>query len=254
MSTIAFMHFSELSVWLYSVILVGGRLLPVFMMLPFLNASTVPDLFRYPLVLFMAASLWPISGITLHEITLWMFLGLLAKEVLLGVIIGLFLCFPFWVLHAAGSYIDNQRGATLSSSINPQTGIDSSELANFFNMFTVVLILQAGGLLTLLEVMLSSYRLSPPGSVTLPNVMLILRFASEMMMQAIRLAAPLVVVFLVTEVLLGLLSRYTPQLNAFSMAITVKSFVGFALLLLYLSPVLPGEIIKLERFYARYLL
>lgn len=254
MSAIAFMPFSELTFWLCSVILVCGRLFPVLMMLPFLNASTVPDLFRYPLIFFIGAGLWPVSGITLHEVTAWMFIALLLKEVLLGLIIGLFLCFPFWVLHAAGSYIDNQRGATLSSSINPQTGIDSSELANFFNMFAVVLILQAGGLLTLLEVMLSSYRLSPPGNVTLPRIALILRFAGEMMMQAIRLAAPLVVIFLVTEVLLGLLSRYTPQLNAFSMAITVKSFVGFALLLIYLSPVLPGEIIKLERFYARYLM
>ncbi|XBY08057.1 flagellar biosynthetic protein FliR [Escherichia coli] len=36
---------------------------------------------------------------------------------------------------AIGSFIDNQRGATLSSTLDPATGVDTSELARLFNLF-----------------------------------------------------------------------------------------------------------------------
>ncbi|MGL9735337.1 MAG: flagellar biosynthetic protein FliR [Symbiopectobacterium sp.] len=62
-----------------------------------------------------------------------------------GLIIAGFLYLPCWVMHAMGSFIDNQRGATLSSSIDPLSGVDTSELANFFNLLAAVILLQSGG-------------------------------------------------------------------------------------------------------------
>ncbi|MFP1462361.1 hypothetical protein ACLB1E_12340 [Escherichia coli] len=32
---------------------------------------------------------------------------------------------PFWIFLAIGSFIDNQRGATLSSTLDPATGVDT---------------------------------------------------------------------------------------------------------------------------------
>lgn len=244
-----FQLYAELEHWLYGIALSSARLFPTFILLPYLSSATVRDVFKYPLILCLGAALWPLNGEVLRELDVITWGGLLIKELLTGLIMAICLSFPFWVMHAVGSYIDNQRGATLSSSINPQSGLDSSDLAVLFNMLAVVLLLEAGGMTIWLDVMFRSYQLWPPADWSLPALDPIVTFLSHMMVQAVRLASPVITVFLLTEVLLGLMSRYTPQMNAFSMALTVKSVVGFFVLLLYLSPVIPQEVIHLSRFF-----
>ncbi|WAT04349.1 flagellar biosynthetic protein FliR [Rouxiella badensis] len=42
-----------------------------------------------------------------------------------------------------------------------------------------------------------------------------------------------------------MLSRYAPQMNAFSLALTVKSFLGFLLLIIYFHPIFSDSILPL---------
>lgn len=247
--TSAFYLFSDFHHWVNSVILVSARLFPAFMLIPYLSQSTVSNLFKFPLVFLLGAALSPISGEFIQNLDVISYLGILIKELVTGLIIAIFLCFPFWVIHAMGSFIDNQRGATISSSLNPLTGVDSSELANFFNLFSVVIILEAGGAVVFLEVMQKSYILWPAATWSLPPIADVIPFLSTMVAEAARIASPVITMFLVTEILLGLLSRYAPQLNAFSIALTIKSVVGFSVLLIYMSPIIPSEIIKLHNFF-----
>ena len=51
----------------------------------------------------------------------------------------------------------------------------------------------------------------------------------------IRLAAPVLVVILLIDIGLGLINRATPQFQVFFLGITVKGWVGLAVLLLALS-------------------
>lgn len=241
-----FSLFTDVHAWATGGIIASLRLFPAFMMLPFLNQSTVTALIKFPLVFVVGISLWPHREPALLALETQPFVMLAVKELFIGLVLAIFLCFPFWVMHAVGSFIDNQRGATLSSSLSPQTGIDASELANFFNLVGAIIILESGGLLGLLEVLQKSYMLWPPERETLPEISQILSYLSVLIAAAVRLSAPVVTIFLVTELLLGLLSRYTPQLNAFSIALTVKSLVGFGVLLLYFSPVIPDEVMRLK--------
>ncbi len=56
---------------------------------------------------------------------------------------------PFWVATAVGELIDNQRGATISDSIDPATGVEASALAPFVSLFYAAAFLQQGGMLTI---------------------------------------------------------------------------------------------------------
>ncbi|BGI53798.1 MAG: hypothetical protein HamCj_21510 [Candidatus Hamiltonella defensa (Ceratovacuna japonica)] len=55
-----------------------------------------------------------------------------------------------------------------------------------------------------------------------------------------------------TEAILGLLSRFAPQLNAFSIALTVKSLIAF-IRHIYFSAFIPNQINSLS-FYSELLL
>lgn len=224
--------FFGLHSWLYGMAMASARLMPAFILLPFFNTGTLTDAIRLPVAMFVAGALWPYAKAPYSEINDGFLLLLLGKELVLGLIIACFLCLPCWVLHAAGSFIDNQRGATLSSTLDPVSGIDTSELANFFNLFAAVVILQSGGLLLLLEIFEKSYQIWEPYQMTLPALTQVAGFLSLLVGKSIILASPLIIMFLLSEVFLGLLGRYSPQLNAFSLAMTIKSSLGFLLLLL----------------------
>ncbi|MFS2221664.1 type III secretion system export apparatus subunit SctT [Pantoea sp. B65] len=239
----------ELNNWLFMVMLGSARLLPLFILLPYLSQSILTGLFKFPLAFLLGASLWHAPGVLVWQLEIMEFSALMIKEVLIGLVIAIFLCLPFWVLHAMGSLIDNQRGATLSSTLNPLSGIDTSELANLFNLLAVAIILEAGGMLQLLQVLRQSYQLWPPLSATLPGTGPIVSYIGELMKHALRLSAPVLTIFLISEFFLGLLARYTPQMNAFSLALSLKTLIGFMVLLLYFSPVLPSEVLRLETMF-----
>lgn len=123
------------------------------------------------------------------------YLVILLKEIIIGLMIAIFIALPFCVLQITGNIIDNQRGATLSSSIDPINGVDTSELANFFNLFAVTLYLANGGVIAILEIYDYSYRLWLPFSMELPSVSNILTFISYTISKAVILASPLIIIF-----------------------------------------------------------
>ncbi|CND83439.1 putative type III secretion apparatus protein [Yersinia nurmii] len=235
--------------WLYAMILASARLMPSFILLPFLNNNTLTGMIRMPVAMIVGVTLWPYPLQELPNFDTLFYFGLVAKEVIIGLLMACFFCWPLWVLHAVGSMIDNQRGATLSSSIDPLSGVDTSELANLFNLFAAVIILESGGLLLISQVFQASYQLWDPLSFTLPSLYPALTFLSIMMAKAFVLSSPVLVGFLLAEAMLGLLSRFAPQMNAFSLALTIKSSIAFFILILYFTPIIPGELINM-RFHA----
>lgn len=214
---------------------VASRIFPIFSIIPFLSNNILSSTIKFPLSLFIAMGVWPYDAYDLPQFESINYLVILLKEIIIGLMIAIFISLPFCVLQIAGNIIDNQRGATLSSSIDPINGVDTSELANFFNLFAVTLFLANGGVITILEIYNYSYRLWLPFSMELPLVSNILTFISYAISKAIMLASPLIIIFLATEIMLGLLGRYAPQLNPFSIALTVKSLICFTILMIYFS-------------------
>ena len=238
--------FFQLHDWLFVIALAIARIMPAFILLPFFNTSVLAGAIRMPVAAFVGVALWPGEIPSVPRFDNVMLLLIVMKELALGLIIALFLVLPIWVLHATGCLIDNQRGATLSSNMDPVSGVDTSELAHILNLFAAVVVLQSGGLLLMLEVFERSYQLWQPLELTMPSPAILFPFILKVIESAIVLASPLIAAFILTEILLGMLARYAPQLNAFALALTLKSMVAFTLILLYFTPIFPGRIQMLQ--------
>jgi flagellar biosynthetic protein FliR len=63
----------------------------------------------------------------------------------------------------------------------------------------------------------------------------------EFFVSALEIAAPLVAILFLTDVALGLLTRVSPQLNAFSLGFPIKIFTTLAVIG-FTFPLLPGVI------------
>ena len=238
--------FFETHAWVASASLGFARVAPVFFILPFLNSSVLSGIARVSVSLLVAIGIWPHEPDVLSPFQTFPYLTLIAREVGVGVLLGCLLSWPFWVFHALGSIIDNQRGATLSSSIDPATGVDTSEMANFLSMFAAVIYLQGGGLMVMLDVFRQSYQLCDPMNACMPSLPPLLGFINQITGKALLLASPIIITLLLSEVILGLLSRFAPQMNAFAISLTVKSGIALFIMLLYFSPVLPDHVLRLS--------
>ncbi|HGJ5877209.1 MAG TPA: type III secretion system export apparatus subunit SctT [Arsenophonus sp.] len=234
-------------IFLSHLVVITSRIFPIFSIIPFLSNNILSPTIKFPLSLFIAIGIWPYDAYDLPKLEWMDYFFILLKEIIIGLMIAIFISLPFFVLQITGNVIDNQRGATLSSSIDPINGVDTSELANFFNLFAVTVFLANDGIITVLEIYNYSYSLWLPFSMVLPSIANILTFISYAIAKAVILASPLIIIFLVTEIMLGLLGRYAPQLNPFSIALTIKSLICFAILMIYFSSSFSEFVLIMQR-------
>jgi len=237
--------FFELYAWFAAALLGVARLAPIFFMLPFLNSGVLTGVARQAVIVLVALGFWRYVGVPAPDLDSVAFVGLVLREAGIGVLLGGLLCWPFWVLHAMGNLIDNQRGAMLSSTVDPANGVDTSELANFLQLFAAAVYLEGGGMLLMLETVGHSYRICAPAHGCELHLSALNGLLDGVVSKTLVISAPVVATLLVSEALLGLLSRYAPQMNAFSVSLTVKSLVALVVLMLYFGVHLSDEVLRM---------
>lgn len=216
-----------------------ARITACYAWLPYLSAGTlVSKLSRAVIALVTVVGLWPVLGSAAPPTDLVGTALAAAMEAAIGMAIGLTVSLPFHIFHAVGVIIDNQRGASISSTLDPISGIEATETGNLLQQFSVVVFLMGGGLVAMLEVIQASYQLLPMGARLLPSIDALHAFMGTLLSAAVRMALPVMLLLLLVEILLGVLSRFAQQMNAFSVSLAVKSFIAFLAMLLYLIPLL----------------
>ncbi|WP_445147341.1 type III secretion system export apparatus subunit SctT [Dyella sp. Tek66A03] len=220
-----------------------ARIGACFAWLPYLSAGAIPSKVpRSVLALVTLIGFWPVTATAIVPQDMPGMLLAVGMEALVGTAIGLMVSLPFHTFHALGAIVDNQRGASISSTLDPISGIEATETANLLQMFSVVIFLTSGGLLSLLEVIQASYSLLPMGGRFVPNLHSMHIFMATLLAGAVRMALPVLLLLFVVEVFLGVLSRFAQQMNAFSVSLALKSFLAFLALLVYLSPTMVDQV------------
>lgn len=169
-------------------------------------------------------------------------LVMLCKEAFVGFVLGFLLAVPFWAFEAVGFLVDNQRGASIASTLNPLTGNDSSPLGILFNQAFIVFFLVSGGFLLILGLLYDSFRLWPVfqwmPTLNADTVPLLLAQLDRLMTLCMLYAAPVVVAMFLAELGLALVSRFVPQLQVFFLAMPIKSALALMVLVVYMATLL----------------
>ena len=237
--------FNELQDRFMAIALFYARIVPIFFFLPILNSNVLGSiLIRNALIFLIIIGLWPVleTSLPLSELEPIGFAALVIKEGLIGASLGLILSLPFWIFSALGAYIDVARGASMGSLIDPTNGQESTEAANYINFCVLIVYLEIGGMRYFLETLAQSYQLIGISHGFTLKLDGIIFFLGQIITQGFILAAPILLMLLLTECLLGLFSRFTPQLNAFSVSLTIKSVIAFFVLMMYFWQVLPEKL------------
>ncbi|WP_159910938.1 type III secretion system export apparatus subunit SctT [Pantoea sp. 18069] len=235
--------YDEATSFIKTLALTQPRILAMFIALPLFNAQLIPGMLRYAVAgalgLVMVPALAPMVSAAAATLDPAMLVLLMLKEAFIGFVIGYLAAIPFWIFEAVGFLVDNQRGASISATLNPLTGNDSSPLGILFNQAFIVFFLISGGFTLLLGTLYDSFALwgalqwTP--ELRPESVPVMLEQLGRLVRMALLLAAPAMVAMFLAEFGLALVSRFAPQLQVFFMAMPIKSALAMLVLMLYAS-------------------
>jgi flagellar biosynthetic protein FliR len=212
--------------------------------LPFFGARGVPTLWKVGLSLVLTVMLTPVVPLPRHfpQSGIEIALAITAEAV-----IGLMLSFAVKALlssvQLAGQFMSFQMGFSMARAIDPQTGVQSTSLAQFLYLFTVLIFFSIDGHHLFLQALAASFTLVPPNGLsvdsTLPEILI--RVSARMFLIALKIAAPLMIALFLSNLCLGIVARTVPQVNILMIGFPLNIGLGlviFGLVLRNLSPFL----------------
>lgn len=217
-----------------------GRVLPIIALAPFLGSKNVPMVIRMMFGIALVAIFLPQNLFRAHgEIPFSStFIFLLVKELLIGFVIGFLAAIPFYMAQMSGGLIDHQRGAASLQVTDPTTQTQTGPIGLLYNYVLIALFFLLGGPFIFLDGIATSYQLIPVDGLINPTLFTwhtslgktIINLFSMVMNLSIQLAAPALIGILLTDMFLGIANRLAPQVQIVFLGISLKSWVGIALL------------------------
>jgi flagellar biosynthetic protein FliR len=207
-------------------VLVFIRIASALAVLPLFSNSATPVTLKAGLAMAMSLLLTPTLAGTLPPPsgTLLDFFFLALRESVCGILLGFAGQFLFWGVDIAGQLIGFQAGFSVVSSIDPNTESQSTVLTQVYNLVAMLLFLAMDGHQAMIKAVADSLHAIPVGTLSVDG-----RFSEwtlmavkSVMVDGIRLAAPLMVTLLLTDVGLGILTRVAPSLNVFIVGFPMK--------------------------------
>jgi type III secretion protein T len=252
----------ELDTFMIAMMLSLPRIFAFMSAAQLLSSSVIPGMTRMTVIFGLAFLVVPINleyaGTV--ERSAFTLIAYFAKEFVIGFLIGYLIGWIFWVVQAVGGLIDNQRGTAIASSVDPLQGQESSTLGLFMSQAFLTYIFAAGAFLPILGVLYRSYAMWPATkgvpiiSDAFPTMALAL-FDNAMRISFL-LAAPIVAVMFLAEFSLAMISRFSPQVQVFVLAMPIKSALAIIMLIFYFSTFMPyaekqlaGSRLYVERLY-----
>ena len=219
-----------LSPWL-ALILVLARVLSFIVTAPILNRRGIPLLLKIGLGVFLALIVF--AGEPMYyEGSTSVFIGSLISETIVGLCMGTLANWLFQSFTMGGQLIDQQAGFGSASMFDPGSSMQVSLISNLILFVSILLFLELNGHHILLLGIIKSFQVVPVGAgvLGLSLAAVVLKALTAATVLLIRVAIPVVVVLVLTDLILGMVGRTVPQLNVLMLGLPVKA--GVALLVL----------------------
>lgn len=217
-----------------------GRMLPIIALVPFFGGRILPRPVKVTFAISLFAIFLPqLLAETTTPLTFNLQLVLyLAKEVFVGLLLGFFLSIPFAIVQNTGILIDHQRGGSSLMVNDPTMQNQSSPLGTIFNYVLIYLFFMIDGPFIVLNIISQSYTILPPdkmlnsalfNSDTSQIVQYTIKILGNVMILSTQLAAPALIMILMTDFFLGIANRLAPQVQITFLGMPLKSLLALTI-------------------------
>jgi flagellar biosynthetic protein FliR/FlhB len=175
-------------------------------------------------------------------------LFLAVNEVITGLILGYVTNLCFTVMKLAGQLMDTQIGLSMINMFDPNSNTNSTLIETLLYWVSFIVFLSIDGHHLLIKLLIQSFNSINIGKslLTIGSVGIAMNAIIEYFTIGLKIAIPIVLIILITDIVLGLVSRAVPQLNLMIMGLPIKILVGFTALTLALPIIFKGMVIAFE--------
>lgn len=253
------LHFSAIELQTFLLILV--RVAGIVTGMPLLGGRSVPVQVKAGLALLITLIILPIvkydKKILLPDI--FSMLPILVSEFMIGLIIGLVGRLVFVGVELAGEQIGFQMGFGVVTLIDPQADVHVPIIGQFYSLLALMIFLGLDAHYYFISAMVKSFQLIPPFNVNInPSIYeYLIRLTKGIFIIALKLGLPVSAILVITNIVLGFISKVIPQINIYMVSVPMMIGIGllliglflplFALLVKRIIGGMDGEIIGLLR-------
>lgn len=229
------MHLQFAAAQLVALLLATSRIFAWSMIAPPLATGGVPKAIRVPVSAAIALAVLPTAQQHVPGLQTASVLSALVLQVAIGMVLGFLTRMLFTAVESAGSLLDVFGGFSLAMAYDPLTTTTTSIFGRFYGLMCTTLLMVTDAHLYVFQGFLNSFTAIPlDAGMSLHRLAAALTSGvTELFVSALQIAGPLVIVYFIADLALGVLSRIAPQLNAFSLSFPIK--IGLTFLLVGLT-------------------
>ena len=147
------------------------------------------------------------------------------SEVTTGLVLGLVSNIAFEVVLMAGSLIDVHIGLSMVNTIDPNSKTSTTISGNLLHYVALMIFFVVDGHHMLIKSLIGSFIILPMGkSLMYPDTMMVLiEVIAKYFVIGLKIAIPIVLIIILTDLCMGLISRAVPQINVMILGMPVKN-------------------------------
>lgn len=222
-----------LEIPVFTFLFVGGRIAGMVFTVPIFGSRNYPAMLKAGFILFLSIlvtpyadapqNFAPTSGIS--------FFMIMFNEILIGLFLGLLVSLFINFVYYAGDIMDHQMGFSIISVVNPTDETQIPMTANILYILSILVFLVLNLHHKLILGVIYSFQTIEIGTFfsASQSLSIVLEIIRDSFLTGLAIAAPFMITILVSDIILGMLSKAMPGMNIFILGMPFKVFFGLLL-------------------------
>lgn len=226
------------TVYFTALILVFIRISSFFLAVPFMFPKSFPNTVKVLLLISISFMILPNVNIA-HVADInsnYLLISQAVAEVITGLVLGFVTNLCFVAIRLAGNLLDLQAGFAMMTLFDPTTNSNVTLIENIFYMLATMLFFLANGHHVLIGAIIDSFNTINIGNYIIydKTMLAVAKNFSDFFLLGIRIALPIVLILLITDIVMGLVARTVPQLNVMILGLPLKILLSLGVIALIL--------------------
>lgn len=222
--------YGDLEVYLLIVV----RIMSFIFVCPFFGGNQTPNPVKIgyglllSILLYGAVPFYPPDYNTVVGYTV-----IVLKEAMVGLLIGFAVTLCEQIAAFAGTVVDMQVGLSMVSLMDPATNQQVTITGSIYSQYLTIALLVTGMYQYILRALVDSFTLVPINGAVINSdklLVVLLNFMKDYIIIGFRICLPVFIITFITNVVLGVLAKVSPQMNMFSVGIQIKIIVGLVIM------------------------
>lgn len=221
-----------------AVILISLRLLAFTFVVPVFFPKGTPEILKVMFTLIFAFILMP--GIDYSYVSTinsgFQLIYFCIDEIITGLVLGFMASICFHCIRFAGSILDMQIGFGMLSMFDPTSNSNITLIERVIYWFSIIVFFVVDGHHMLIKTLVESFNIVHIGKFILSQkgAMQVIDVFIKYFELGLRIAIPIIIIIIITDLTMGLVAKTVPQLNVMILGLPIKILLGLTVVSLSL--------------------